>query len=195
MKRTKRTKRTFICGVAALVLLAAAAYIYADVARPKVTPFRVQESGKELLYTSLTIAPQANVSYSAKLQISQETLKELQAALATAQVGPPSLGQRIAQSSSRTIVAGLFLFLSVSFAGVWLARSASRRSHKALVIALVGVATISAAALITQANAGPPGYVRWAGLPKALTEGRPTVGGVNIEVVPEGSGITLIIPV
>ena len=102
--------------------------------------------------------------YEAKLQISQESLKYLRDALASGQVSNPSLGQRIAQSSTRTIVAGLFLFFSVSFAGVWLARSATRRSHKAIAAVLLGVTVISAAAIITNANAGPPGYVRWAGL-------------------------------
>ena len=186
-------KRMFIYGAATLVMLAAAAYIYADIARPKASPSPVQE-GKFVFHTGLTIVPAENV-YEAKLQISQESLKHLQGALASAEVSSPSLGQRIAQSSTRTIIAGLFLFLSVSFAGVWLARSASRRSHKAIAAVLLAVAVLGAAAIITHANAGPPGYLRWAGLPKALTEGRPTSGGVDIVIVPEGSGITLVIPV
>lgn len=187
-------KRISIYAAAALVMLAAAAYIYADIARPKPSPKKVVQEGKVLLYTNLTIQPVSGVAYSARLQISESSLKELQAALATAQVGTPSLSQRIAQSSTRTMIAGLFLFLSISFAGVWLTRSTSRRSHKAIAVALLGVAVLGAAAVITRANAGPPGYVRWAGLPKALTDGRPTSAGVEIEVVPEGSGITLIIP-
>ena len=129
------------------------------------------------------------------MQISQESLKRLQEAMASAQVSTPSMGERIAQSSTRTIIAGLFLFLSVSFAGVWLARASSRRSHKAIAVVLLGVAVLSAAAIITHANAGPPGYVRWAGLPKALSEGRPTSGGLDIQIVPDGHGMTLIIPI
>jgi hypothetical protein len=104
------------------------------------------------------------------------------------------MGQRIAQSSTRTIIAGLFLFLSVSFAGVWIARSASRRSHKAVGVALLVIVLVGAATVITRANAGPPGYVRWAGLAKALNEGKSTSGGLDIQIVPEGSGMTLIIP-
>jgi hypothetical protein len=187
-------KRISIYGAASLVILAAAAFIYADIARPKPSPKLVQE-GKSVFYTSLTIVPQGDVYYDAKLQISQSSLKDLQAALASAQVSTPSLSQRITQSSTRTIIAGMFLFLSISFAGVWLTRSSSRRSHKAIAAVLLGVAVLGAAAIITRANAGPPGYVRWAGLPKALTEGRPTSAGVEIEIVPEGSGITLVIPV
>lgn len=184
-------KRTFIYGAATLVMLAAAAYIYADIARPKPT---VREDAKFVFHTGLMIVPSENV-YEAKLQISKESLKYLQEALATAQVSNPSMGRRIAQSSSKTIIAGLFLFLSVSFAGVWLARSASRRSHKAIAAVLLGVVVLSAAGIITRANAGPPGYVRWAGLSKALGEGRPTSGGLDIQIVPEGSGMTLIIPI
>jgi hypothetical protein len=187
-------KRMFIYVATTLVMLAAAAYIYADIARPKASPSPVQE-GKIVFHTGLTIVPQGDVAYDARLQISQESLKNLREALASAQVGSPSLGQRIAQSSTRTIIAGLFLFLSVSFAGVWLARSASRRSHKAMAAVLLGVALLSAGAIITNANAGPPGYVRWANLPKNLSEGRPTAGGLDIQIVPEGSGMTLIIPI
>jgi len=187
-------KRISIYGAASLVILAAAAFIYADIARPKPSPKLVQE-GKPVFYTSLTIVPAGDVYYDAKLQISQSSLKELQAALASAQVSTPSLSQRITQSSTRTIIAGMFLFLSISFAGVWLSRSSSRRSHKAIAAVLLGVAVLGAAAIITRANAGPPGYVRWAGLPKALTDGRPTSAGVSIEIVPEGDGITLVIPI
>ena len=188
-------KRTFIYGAATLVMLAAAAYVYADIARPKPTPSPspLQEA-KFVFHTGLTITPADNV-YEAKLQISQESLKYLQQALASGQISNPSLGERIAQSPTRTIIAGLFLFLSVSFAGVWLARSASRRSHKAIAVALLGLAVLSAAAIVTHANAGPPGYVRWTGLPKALSEGRPTSGGLDVQIVPDGHGMTLIIPV
>jgi hypothetical protein len=187
-------KRTFICFAAMILTLAAAAYIYADIARPKPSPAPIQE-GKTVFHTGLTILPQSEGVYEARLQISQESLKNLQQALANAQVGPPSVGQRIMQSPGRTIIAGLFLFLSLSFAGVWLSRSASRRSHKVIAAVLVCVTVLTAAAIITRANAGPPGYVRWAGLPKNLTDGKPTAGGLDIQIVPDGSGMTLVIPI
>ena len=185
-------KRMFIYGAAMFVMLAAVALIYADVARPKPSASPLQE-GKVVFHTGLIIVPKSE-GYEARLQISQDSLKNLQQALASAELGSPSMTQRIAQSSTRTIIAGLFLFLSVSFAGVWLARSGSRRSNKAMAVVLLGVAVLGAAAIITRANAGPPGYVRWAGLPKALSEGRSTSGGLDIQIVPEGSGMTLIIP-
>ena len=165
----------------------------ADVARPKASPSPRQE-GKTVFHTGLIIVPDQNVS-EARLQISQDSLQNLRQALASAEISTPSMGQRIAQSASRTIVAGVLLFLSISFAGVWLARSTSRRSHKAIAAVVLGIAVLSAAAIITHANAGPPGYVRWAGLPKALSEGRPTSGGLDIQIVPEGYGMTLVVPI
>ena len=186
-------KRTLIITATSLVILATASLIYADIARPKPVPSPVQE-GRIVFHTGLTVVPQSEGAYEARLQISQQTLKELQDAMAGIQPGTPSMGQRIAQSSTRTIIAGLFLCLSVSFAGVWIARSASRRSHKAVGVALLVIVLVGAATVITRANAGPPGYVRWAGLSKALNEGKATSGGLDIQIVPEGSGITLVIP-
>ena len=66
-------KRMLIYGAATLMTLAAAAYIYADIARPKPSPSPVQE-GKLVFHTGLTIVPQAEV-YEARLQISQDSLK------------------------------------------------------------------------------------------------------------------------
>ena len=185
-------KRMFVYCAAIFIMFATSAHTFADIARPKPSPSPVQE-GKIVLHTGLTIVPDGKSS-GARLQISQAELQNLREALASVQVSP-SMGQRIARSSSRTIIAGLFLFLSVSFAGVWLARSGRRRSHKAIAAVLLAVAVLSAAAIVTHANAGPPGYVRWAGLPKALSEGRPTSGGLDIQIVPEGYGMTLIVPI
>ena len=64
-------KQLFLCGAAALVVLAAAAQINADIARPKSSPSPAKE-GKIVLHTGLTVVPDANV-YEARLQISQES--------------------------------------------------------------------------------------------------------------------------
>jgi hypothetical protein len=168
----------------------------ADIARPKPSPER--EGNKVVLHTGLQIVPDAKV-YEARLQISEDTLKRLHVALNEAPT-TPSLAARIAHSSTRTIVAGLLLFLSASLGGVWLARSArSRHSilarhQKAVAVVLLGIATLGAAAIITRGNAGPPSYYAWRNLPDALSRGRATQGGLDIEIVPEGSGIKLIIP-
>jgi hypothetical protein len=184
-------KRMLTFCVAGLLALANVVYANADVARPKPSS-PPEKEGKIVLHTGLTIVPDAK-AYEARLQISEENLRELRVALATVQTDQTMI-QRLAHSSTRTIMAGLFLFLSVSFAGVWLARSGQRRSHKAIAAVLLVGAVIGAATVIARANAGPPGSFRWRGLPQALSEGRATQGGVDIEIVPGSDGMKLIVP-
>ena len=86
------------------------------------------------------------------------------------------------------------MFLAVSFAGVWLARSGQRRTPKALVAVLLLAGFLGIATVIVRANAGPPGYIRWQNLPQSLKEGKPTYGGVSVEIVPGDGNIKLIIP-
>ena len=163
---------------------------HADVARPK-TP------AKPVLHTSLEIVPDANV-YEAKLQISQSDFKLLRAALDGDSGSSPVVGG-IAFSAPRTIIAGLLMFMAVSVAGVMIARSSSfGRTQKTIGAALLVAVVLGAAAIITRGNAGPPPSWRWHNLPQALAEGKPTIGGVDIEIVPEsqlnGRSMRLIIP-
>jgi hypothetical protein len=175
-------------GILTLVLFMTSAAALADIARPKPSP------ENRIFHSSLKIVPDGKI-YEARLQISASTLKDLQAALNNAPTNP-SLAQRIAHSSTRTIVAGLLLFVSVSLGGVWLARSArgKQRPQKVVAVVLLGIATVGAAAMITRGNAGPPSYYAWRNLPEALSQGRATQGEVNIEIVSEGSGMKLIVP-
>jgi hypothetical protein len=182
----------------ALFLLLAATNSYADIARPKPS---AAKQGKLVLHTSLEIIPDAKAS-EARLQIRQSDLQDLRAALE----GAPrngTLAASIFHSDSRTIIAGILLFISLSCAGVWLARSSrsdSRfgRSQKAAAVILLAAATLGAASIITRGNAGPPGSYRWRNLPKALAKGQTTAGGVDIEIVPDdaagGTGFRLIVP-
>jgi hypothetical protein len=175
------------------LLLATTMPAYGDIARPKPSPSPQQP--RIVLHTSLTIVPD-NKAYEARLQISQSSLQELRAALINTPAGE-SMTQRIAHSSKRTMLAGLFMFLSLSFAGVWLARSGHTRGHKAVVALFMGAVVIGAAAIITRANAGPPSSYLWRKLPQNLTKGTPTYGGIDIEIVPDandGSGMKLVIP-
>ena len=182
-------KRTLILSAAICALLASAIYTFGDIARPK--PTAVQ--AKTVLYTGLTVVTDPK-AYEARLQISQETLKHIQEG-AGSNGGTESMTQRVMHSSTRTIMAGLFMFLAVSFAGVWFARSSQRRNHKAIAAVLLIAAVFGIGTLIVRANAGPPGYIRWQNLPQALKDGKPTSGGVNIEIVPgDESQIKLIVP-
>ena len=176
--------------LACLLLLLFAFSAYADVPKPK-TP------AKPVLHTSLEIVPDSTV-YEAKLQISQSDFKNFRAALDGNPGNSPIVGG-IAFSAPRTIIAGLLMFMAVSVAGVMIARSSSfGRTQKTVGAVLLVVIVLGAAAIITRGNAGPPPSWRWHNLPQALAEGKPTIGGVDVEIVPDGqmNGRTmrLIIP-
>ncbi len=181
-------KRSLILSVAICALLASAIYAFADIARPKPSPIEP----RTVFYTGLTVVPDAK-SYEARLQISQATLERIQKASAN-NGGSPSVVQSVMHSSTRTIMAGLFMFLAVSFAGVWLARSSQRQNHKAVAAVLLVAIVFGIATVIVRANAGPPGYIRWQNLPQSLKDGKATTGGLQIEVVPGDENIKLIIP-
>lgn len=183
-------KRSLILSAAIAGLLASAIYAFGDIARPKVSP--TPNEGKVVFHTSLLVTPDSK-AYEARLQISQETLKHIQEATAN-NGGTESLSQRVMHSSTKTIMAGFFMFLAVSFAGVWFARSSQRRNHKAAAAVVLVAIVFGVATVIVRANAGPPGYLRWQGLPQNLTKGRPTGGGLQIEIVPGEDGMKLIVP-
>jgi hypothetical protein len=183
-------KRTVVLCAVAPLLIVSAVYAFGDIALPKATP--TPEQGKVVLYTSMTVTPDSK-AYEARLQISQETLKHIQEAVVN-NGGTESMTQRVIHSSTRTIMAGLFMFLAVSFAGVWFARSSQRRNQKVIAAVILIAALFGLATVIVRANAGPPGYVRWQGLPQALKDGKPTSGGVNIEIVPGNAAVKLIVP-
>ena len=192
MKRTKQILALCAFGL----LLATAVWANADIARPSPSP----QKPKVALHTSLVVIPDTKAT-EGRLQISQSSLRELRAALANMpdneSPGNQSIAQSIAHSSTRTAIAGLFMFLSLSFAGVWLARSVKTRGQKAVAALLMGAAVIGAGAIITRANAGPPSSFFWRKLPQNLSKGNPTYGGVDIEIVPDstdGTGMKLIIP-
>src|SRR5689334_18840890 len=160
-----------------VVLLTATSIAQADVPKPK-TPV------KPVLHTSLEIAPDSTI-YEAKLQISKSDFKNFRAAIDGDAGSAPIVGG-IAFSAPRTIIAGLLMFLAVSVAGVMIARSSSfGRTQKTIGAALLVATVLGAAAIITRGNAGPPPSWRWHNLPQALAEGKTTIGGVDVEIVPD----------
>lgn len=173
---------------ACCVVLSSAVLVNADL-RPPVKPANQNAAQpapqpKYILHTGLEITTDPK-AYEAKLQIPQSQLQSFRAALDNAPGNPPVLGS-IALSGSRTIIAGLLMFLAVSVAGVLLARSSSfGRTQKAVGAIVIAAVVLGAAAIITRGNAGPPGSYRWRNLPQALAKGESTTGGVDIEVVPD----------
>lgn len=193
------TRMLLSCAVLAVVLGVTVA-AYADLAPPVSKPAPAPRP-KLLMSTNFAVVPDGKAPQ-ARLEMSQESLNDLRAALASLPTDPAanvagsqSLVQSISTSSSRTILAGLFLFLSLAFAGVWLARSGYVRKQKLAAVVLIGAAVISAAAIITRGNVGPPPAYRWRDLSKNLNDGKTTQGSVDILVVAEGNGIRLIMPV
>jgi hypothetical protein len=182
-------KRTLTFAAIVAALLATAVYAFGDIARPKPSP-----ETKTVLHTGLTIVPDAKI-YEARLQIPQETLKLIMEGAGTAGADQ-SLSQRVIQSSTRTIMAGLFMFLAISFAGVWLARSGDRRNRKTIAATLLVAFGFGLATVMVRANAGPPGSYFWQKLPSNLSKGQPTSAGVNIEIVSGEEGqIKLVVPI
>jgi hypothetical protein len=186
-------KRTVVLCATVLLLIGSAVYVFGDIARPKTTPTPAPAERKVVLHTGLQIVPDAK-SYEARLQISQKTLDLIRESGGTTSANQTMI-QRLMQSSTRTIMAGMFMFLAVSFAGVWLARSSQRRGQKAIAAVVLAIGVLGAATVIVRANAGPPGIYYWRNLPKNLTKGEATRGGLDIEIVPgDDSGIKLIVP-
>lgn len=186
-----------ILSICCLILLCQLAN--ADVARPKepATP-----RPNVVLNSTLEVVPEAN-GYQARLQISQSDFQTLRAALNDLP-GNPAVAGGISHSSGRTIIAGVLMFLAISFGGVWLARSRSAtplgRTQKTIAALILIAAVVGAATIITRGNAGPPvGYWTWRNLSKNLAENRPTSGSLAVEVVPDDpnkpSRIRLIMPV
>jgi hypothetical protein len=175
------------------LVLASALSVSADVSKPELPV----KPAKHLLHTSLEIVPDSKI-YEAKLQISQSDFNSLRAALDGGAGSPPIVGG-IAFSAPRTIVAGLLMFMAVSLAGVLIARSSSfGRTQKTIGAVIFVAVVLGAAAIITRGNAGPPGSWRWRNLPQALAEGKPTLGGVDVEIVADdqmnGRTMRLLIP-
>ncbi len=182
-------KRILISTGVIAAVAASAIFAFGDIARPKPTP---TPEGKVVTYSGLTVMTDSK-AWEARLQISEGTLKRMQEGAAR-DGGSASLIQNITHSSTRTMMAGMFMFLAISFAGVWLARSNQRRNVKAIAAVLVIAFMFGLATIMVRANAGPPGYIRWQNLPQSLKDGKPTYGGVNVEIVPGDDNMKLIIP-
>ena len=175
----------------ACCLVFSATIAKADLPKPKPP----EKAAKFVMHAGLEISTDPK-AYEAKLQISESQLKSLRAGI---DGGSAPIAGGLALSSTRTILAGLLMFMAISVAGVLVARSSSfGRAQKALAALVLVAVVIGAAAIITRGNAGPPGSYRWRNLPQALAEGNPTVGGVDVEIVPDsemsGRSMRLIIP-
>lgn len=183
-------KRILVSTAAIVTLTLSAIYAFGDIARPKSDP---TPEARVVSYSRLTIVSD-NKPWDATLQISEGALKRIQEGVAR-RGDSVSLTQSITHSSTRTIMAGLFMFLAISFAGVWLARSKERHNAKAIAAVLVVAFLFGFATVMVRANAGPTGYIYWHNLPQSLKDGKETSGGLNIQIVPgDDAEMKLLIP-
>lgn len=172
--------------IAVGVVLTFSVATFADIAAPKPSP----KQGKMVLHTSLVIEPDSQARQ-ARLQIDQESLRQI---LGSMENQPGTGAAAITTSPKQTIIAGISLFLAMSFGGVWLLRSHTSRGQKTVAVVLTASAFLGVAAILTKGNAGPPPALRWQPLAKNLTDGKATFGSVDIEIMPEGHGVKLIVP-
>ncbi|HKP73675.1 MAG TPA: hypothetical protein VJT82_12095 [Pyrinomonadaceae bacterium] len=131
----------------------------------------------------------------ARLQIPRGMYKQLRAEI-DADSNPQPAASTAGLRSTRTIIAGVFLSLSLAFAGVFVVRTRSRATKQIALVALVFFGVAGAFAFKSLANAGPP-YPRLldAGtLSNATTPGAALDGAVRVEIVDEGSEIKLVVP-
>ena len=182
-------KRILTLTAAILALTISAICAFGEDTIPKSDP---TPEAKTVAYSRLTIVAD-NKAWDGTLQISEGTLKRIQEG--AAQRGDStSLAQSITHSSTRTIMAGLFMFLAISFAGVWLARSGQRHNAREIAAVFVVAFVFAFATVMVRANAGPSGYIYWRNLPQSLKDGKETKGSVNIQIVPGDGDMKLLIP-
>ena len=183
-------KRILISTAAIGALTLSAIYAFGDIASPKSDP---TPEVRTVAYSRLTVVAD-NKPWDATLQISEGALKRIQEGAAH-RGESASLTQSITHSSTRTIMAGLFMFLAISLAGVWLARSENSHNPKAIAAVLTVAFVFAFATVMVRANAGPTGYIYWHTLPQSLKDGKETSGGLNIQIVPgDDSEMKLLIP-
>ena len=181
-------KPTLLFCAAVVLLLASAVIVFGDLALPKASPSPVPS---KTIKTTLVVAPDLN-TWTARLQIPRSSLRQLRASLDNVP-GDDALGTT-SRNRTGTIMAGLCMFLAVSFGGVWLMRSGQSRNQKAVAAIAMAAALLGATAMITRGNAAPPPGWKWQRLPQNLNAGVATTGQVEVEIVPEGDSIKLIIP-
>lgn len=182
-------KSTLVFCAAVLILVTSVVLALGNIAPPR-QPSPVAPA--KTMKTTLEVTPDLN-AWTARLQIPRSSLRQLRASLD----GVPeddAVGLIATPNHTRTVMAGLCMFLAVSFAGVWLVRSSQSRNQKAVAVIALAAVLVGAAAMITRGNAAPPPGLKWQRLSQNLNGGLPTSGQVEIEIVPEGNGIKLLVP-
>ena len=184
-----------LCSLALAFFAFAPLTAFADIPAPEHRQPKPPVAGKRVLPPARMLIESRKDVTEARLQISQSVLRELRAELE----GDPASDAAASASSSgqtQTIIAGVFLSLSLAFAGVFIARSRSRTTKQVAIGALVVFAVAGALTFKALANARPPEprIVDAGSLPRATTPDEELNGVVRVEIVPDGRVIKLIVP-
>jgi hypothetical protein len=146
--------------------------------------------------TSMRIQPDEKAK-NAKLLIPRGVLSGLRASLDEGDPQSNSSAAVAGITGTQTIMMGIFLSLSLAFAGLWLMKSRAQSdglTRAALVIAILGLGTATTSVVL--GNAGPPPVARSL-TSKILTpelQWWGANGQVTVEVVQDGDQITLVLP-
>jgi hypothetical protein len=165
----------------------------ADVPTPNSNRVR-RQSRPNPIYMQIQPAESAG---DAKLVIPRDILQQLRASLDDTDQQDAASVTSNGRQNSRTIIAGIFLSISLAFGGVWLMRSGAtsgKLARTAAVITLIGASGVATG--IALGNAGPPPLARSL-TSKILTpelQWWGAYGKVTVEVVAEGDHITLVLP-
>jgi hypothetical protein len=168
---------------------------FADIPAPEHRQTRTTQTTKRPLPPARMLIESRKDTTEARLQIPQSVLRELRAEI-EADGASDVTGSTSTLSQTQTIIAGVFLSLSLAFAGVFIARSRSRMTKQVAAGALVVAALAGTLAFKAFANARPPEprLVNAGSLPRATTPDAELNGVVRVEIVPEGRVIKLIVP-
>jgi hypothetical protein len=184
-----------LCSLALAFFAFAPLTAFADIPAPEHRQTKTPVTSKRVLPPARMLIESRKDVTEARLQISQGVLRELRAELeqggaadAAASVSSPR--------QTQTIIAGVFLSLSLVFAGVFVARTRSRTTKQIATGALVVLAFAGALTFKALANARPPEprIVDAGSLSRATTPDEELNGVVRVEIVPDGRVIKLIVP-
>jgi hypothetical protein len=185
-----------LCSLALALFAFAPLTAFADIALPQPKPTSTPQTSKRVLPPARMLIESRKDVVEARLQISQSVLRELRAEFERDAATANEAASMNASRRTQTIIAGVFLSLSLAFAGVFIVRSRSRTTKQIAVGALVVFAVAGALAFKALANARPPEprFVNAGTLPRATTPDEELNGVVRVEIVPDGRVIKLIVP-
>jgi hypothetical protein len=179
-----------------LALLAFALPAFADIAAPRPTPTATPQQARRPLPSARMLIESRNDATEARLQIPRNLLRQLHTEIERDSAAGAA-GTSDSLRPTQTIIAGVFLSLSLAFAGVFIARTRSRTARQvAAAIALFVFAATGALAFKTFANARAPEWrtLDAGTLKRATTPDSELNGVIRVEVVDENNVFKLVVP-